>query len=254
MERLLTSGEVQKILKVDRTTIYRMAEQGRLPAIKVGKQWRFPAEKIEAWLRQRERGTETAVFPTPSLTPTTELANLLPHACVKIILDTFAELLGVMLVITDLKGNPVTEISHPSGLFRFLQQHPQGWQNCLQSWQKLGEEIELDPQFHQTHLNLLYARSLIRIGNELKGMVIAGCIAPDQWPPDQEQIEAIARELEISPDQLQPHLSEVYFLTAEQRQQVLTYLQRIANIMAHIVNERKELVERLNTIAQLAVL
>ena len=31
---------------VDRSTIYRMAEDGRLPAVKIGRQWRFPAGPI----------------------------------------------------------------------------------------------------------------------------------------------------------------------------------------------------------------
>ena len=43
---MLTAREVQDLLQVDRSTIYRMAEDGRLPAVKVGKQWRFPPEEI----------------------------------------------------------------------------------------------------------------------------------------------------------------------------------------------------------------
>ena len=38
----LTTGDLQGLIKVDKPTIYRMAEGGRLPAIKVGRQWRFP--------------------------------------------------------------------------------------------------------------------------------------------------------------------------------------------------------------------
>ena len=51
MTDLLTTSEVQQILSVDRTTIYRMVESGRLPAIRVGKQWRFSRPEIERWLR-----------------------------------------------------------------------------------------------------------------------------------------------------------------------------------------------------------
>ena len=47
MADLLTTNQVQTLLKVDRTTIYRMVEQGRLPAIRVGKQWRFSRPEIE---------------------------------------------------------------------------------------------------------------------------------------------------------------------------------------------------------------
>ncbi len=47
---LLTALEVQQLLHIDRSTVYRMAEDGRLPAIRVGRSWRFPADRIEAML------------------------------------------------------------------------------------------------------------------------------------------------------------------------------------------------------------
>jgi excisionase family DNA binding protein len=49
MSEMLTAKEMQDLLQVDRSTIYRMAESGKLPAIKVGKQWRFPSEQVDSW-------------------------------------------------------------------------------------------------------------------------------------------------------------------------------------------------------------
>ncbi|MCA9925804.1 MAG: helix-turn-helix domain-containing protein, partial [Anaerolineales bacterium] len=43
MAEMLTAKDIQALLQVDRSTVYRMAEAGRIPAIKVGRQWRFPA-------------------------------------------------------------------------------------------------------------------------------------------------------------------------------------------------------------------
>ena len=54
MSQMLTAKEIQSLLDVDRSTVYRMAEDGRLPAIKVGRQWRFPAQKIEDWLGEQQ--------------------------------------------------------------------------------------------------------------------------------------------------------------------------------------------------------
>ena len=48
VRELLTATQVQNILHVDRSTVYRMAESGRVPAIRVGEQWRFPADEILA--------------------------------------------------------------------------------------------------------------------------------------------------------------------------------------------------------------
>src|SRR3989304_7971 len=46
----LTTRDLQDLIRVDKSTIYRMAEDGRIPAVKIGRQWRFPADKVEAWL------------------------------------------------------------------------------------------------------------------------------------------------------------------------------------------------------------
>jgi len=49
-ENLLTIEEVANYLHVGRNTIYRFLAQRRLPAFKVGNQWRFQSKMIEAWL------------------------------------------------------------------------------------------------------------------------------------------------------------------------------------------------------------
>ena len=50
MTEMLTAKDMQTLLQVDRSTIYRMAEAGQLPAVKVGKQWRFPGDLVEDWI------------------------------------------------------------------------------------------------------------------------------------------------------------------------------------------------------------
>jgi excisionase family DNA binding protein len=47
---MLTAQQVQDLLDVDASTVYRMAGDGRLPAVRIGRQWRFPAAAIEALL------------------------------------------------------------------------------------------------------------------------------------------------------------------------------------------------------------
>jgi len=55
-EQLLTLEEVAEYLNVDRFTVYRLLAQKQLPAFKVGNQWRFKREMIEAWLMQNAIG------------------------------------------------------------------------------------------------------------------------------------------------------------------------------------------------------
>ena len=53
-QRYLSIGEVARRFGVNRTTVYRLAKQGRLPAFKVGNQWRFSEVRLEQWIADRE--------------------------------------------------------------------------------------------------------------------------------------------------------------------------------------------------------
>jgi PTS system nitrogen regulatory IIA component len=249
MTDMLTAKDMQILLQVDRSTIYRMAEAGRIPAIKIGKQWRFPGDRVEDWLGARAGLAQLPGQPTTS----DNLADLLPLDCVQLILDTFADALGVMLVVTDMDGKPVTEVSHRCGLFAAINKIPNAVQKCIESWRNLGQAIELEPKFKPSHLGLLCARAFIRVGTELKGMVVIGDIAPQQWPPSVEQTQQIAAEFGLKPAIITPHLDEVFYLDETKRAQVLLFAQRIANIIAHIVTERNSFMNKLNAIQQLAM-
>ena len=50
MEELITIQQLANYLKVDRFTVYRLVTQKRIPAFKVGGQWRFKQEMIDSWL------------------------------------------------------------------------------------------------------------------------------------------------------------------------------------------------------------
>lgn len=257
MSEMLTAKEMQSLLQVDRSTIYRMAESGRLPAIKVGKQWRFPVDKVESWFQNQMTVQVKPIdgeITAPDNAQEHDLASLLPLECVQLIQGTFAELLDVMLVVTDLDGNPITQPSHACGLFQAVSEVPQALQKCIRSWREMAIAIDIEPQFSRSHLGLLCARALIPVGSELKGMVIAGCVAPGEWPPSTAGVEQMATEFGVDSDQIESHIDEVHYLSSEERERVLDTLQRIANIVAHIVYERKTLVSRLAAIADLTTL
>jgi len=48
----MTTGEVARYLRVDKYTIYRLVAKGKLPAFKVGNQWRFKRSILERWLNK----------------------------------------------------------------------------------------------------------------------------------------------------------------------------------------------------------
>jgi len=49
-ENLLSADQVARYLKVDKFTVYRLVSQKKIPAFKVGNQWRFNRKLIDAWL------------------------------------------------------------------------------------------------------------------------------------------------------------------------------------------------------------
>ena len=66
-EVFLTTEEVLEYLQVNLRTVYRLIKAGKIPAVRVGRQWRFRKRDIDAWLdSQRPRGVER---PTGVVTP-----------------------------------------------------------------------------------------------------------------------------------------------------------------------------------------
>ncbi|HYM22119.1 MAG TPA: response regulator [Vicinamibacterales bacterium] len=65
-ETFLTTEEVLEYLQVNLRTVYRLIKAGKIPAVRVGRQWRFRKRDIDAWLdSQRPRGGGRA---TPAAT------------------------------------------------------------------------------------------------------------------------------------------------------------------------------------------
>ena len=51
IENLMTVKEVSALLRVSPQTLYKMLEQGNIPAVKVGSQWRFDRTQIRDWIQ-----------------------------------------------------------------------------------------------------------------------------------------------------------------------------------------------------------
>lgn len=56
-DTVMTIAELSKYLKISRSTLYKLAQEGKLPAQKVGRHWRFHREAVDEWLRQGNRPT-----------------------------------------------------------------------------------------------------------------------------------------------------------------------------------------------------
>lgn len=52
---ILTVHEVARFLRVPKSTVYKLARVGQIPASKIGKHWRFTRSDIQSWMHDRSR-------------------------------------------------------------------------------------------------------------------------------------------------------------------------------------------------------
>ncbi|MGB7979175.1 MAG: helix-turn-helix domain-containing protein [Candidatus Nanopelagicales bacterium] len=221
---LLTALEVQELLHIDRSTVYRMAEDGRLPALRVGRSWRFPADLIQALATS---GTDPAHVVASNAPTSPDARDAGPGAepgiaspspppahhrpmnedAAGAAVEVASDLLGVMMVVTDMAGQPLTEVTNPSGWFAAHAAEPGGLDQCVAEWRDLADHPDLTPEFRTGALGFQCARAFIRHGSALVGMVLAGGVSP-------------ALDPEVDPD--------LYHLDDSDRQRVLAALPRIA--------------------------
>ena len=69
-EAFLTTEEVLEYLQVNLRTVYRLIKAGRIPAVRVGRQWRFRKSDIDAWLEsQQPRSAKSSAPAARTSTP-----------------------------------------------------------------------------------------------------------------------------------------------------------------------------------------
>lgn len=207
---LMSARDVESLLGIDKSTVYRMAYDGRLPAVKVGRQWRFLAEPIRGMLdgagfelAPAARSLRAPSFPTLSVA---DAPRLQP------VIEVAADLLGVMMVVTDMEGIPATKVANPCPWFVDRQEDPAILDACVKDWHAFADEREFAPAFRVGPHGFECARALVREGNQLVGMVLAGGIAPGDLASGAPRDGA----------------DGLYHRTAEERTALLAALPRIA--------------------------
>lgn len=56
---LITIKQVAEFLNLAEKTVYRMANDGEIPAFKIGGSWRFKRSEVEGWLEQQRNKKAT---------------------------------------------------------------------------------------------------------------------------------------------------------------------------------------------------
>ncbi len=52
-DELLTAAETCRYLKISARTLYRYIQDRRMPAFKLGKEWRFVRSDLQQWIRSQ---------------------------------------------------------------------------------------------------------------------------------------------------------------------------------------------------------
>lgn len=236
MTDLLTTRQVQDLLKVDRITVYRMLNDGRLKGVKIGQQWRFPSSEVERLLSGAPASAATGNAPVRAF----------PTHCVQTIQSLFSAIGQVGALVIDVAGQPLTEPSSACRFCALVQSTPQGLAACRQSWRQFAAAGEGEAL--TCHAGLQYSRAPILDNAERIGWFLAG---PFQPAPGADPA-ALAGGAEIAPADLREAAAELP--ASADRAHMRAWPQQASAAIQAILNERSGLMQRLKNIAEISQL
>jgi excisionase family DNA binding protein len=248
MPELLTTKQLQDLLKIDRVTVYRMLNSGRLKGVKIGNQWRFPQSEIDRLL-----GDEPVKIASEQQND--ELTDF-PTECVHNVQEIFAGILGIGAVTVSLDGDPLTDVTYSNPFCKLMLACPSGRKACMDSWKKMTEQSKLQPPFLTCHAGLNYLRSPIEFNDQVTAWLIAGQFQLNQSEPDVEdaKITSIADKHNLSFSDLKAAYQKVPLLKPPQMSKVQEWTPKVAGTVQSILCERSDFMDRLQRIAELSAI
>ena len=253
MDDLLTTRQVQDILKVDRITIYRMLQDGRLKGVKIGQQWRFPNGEVDRLL---SNSPATHVNHAQSGQPAGSFqheASDFPTHCIQTIQDLFSNVAQVGALVIDTNGIPLTDASSPCRFCQILWENPSALQACQASWKSFIEQSQDGSKYFPCFAGLQYITAPIRDQGELVGLFLAG---PFYWQPpnlneETERLNRLANLHQLPLDSLLESARSIPVIPAVQHERAASWPVSAAHSIETILFERKSFMSRLQQIASL---
>ena len=246
MTILLTTRQIQELLKIDRVTVYRMVSDGRLKGIKFGNQWRFTQEEVDRIL-----GRESAKAEEQNLEePVTDF----PADCVEKLQEVFAGILGIGAMTTTLEGEPLTQIHYANPFCKLMISNPKSFEACRRSWRKIALRPTREPPFMVCHAGLRYIRSVIEMSNQPVAILITGqfYINPPNSEREAIRLQDLADCYQIPLDQLRKTAQKIPVLKRTQQKKVQEWAPKVAMTVQSMLCERSDLMSRLQRIANLS--
>jgi excisionase family DNA binding protein len=251
VDDFLTTKQLQALLQVDRVTIYRMLSDGRLHGFKVGGQWRFARQEIEAWLQQQQSQLNGSDKPLPAGRPTASSSHVLPLSCVQAIQDVCAEALDIAAVTIDLDGHPLSGISNSSQYCSLILASDEGQRRCAAAWRQAG-----DSQAHRCHAGLLCVSAPIQVSGQRVAFT-AGCqfdaeAHGDAGQPVCAKMPMVAADLNLDERDLRTAADSLRVSPEAHLRRISRLIVRVADTFSDIGNERFALLSRLQDIAEMS--
>jgi excisionase family DNA binding protein len=251
VDDLLTTKQLQDLLQVDRITIYRMLNDGRLRGFKVGGQWRFSRQEIEGWLQEQQAGLDEAQIVAPPAGSITSSPETLPLSCIQAIQSVCAEALGIAAVTTDLEGKPLADISNSCKFCSLVLSTGEGRRRCAAAWKLANEQ-----RVHTCHAGLLCVTAPIEVSQQLVAISV-GCQFAVQpagttvqgW---ENNLGALAHELGLGESDLRATAGSVRIIPEGELPRIVRLLLRVASTFSEIGEERLSLLSRLQHIAEMS--
>lgn len=246
MTELLTTRQVQNLLKVDRITIYRMLQDGRLKGVKIGQQWRFPLNEVERLLNGESPTEEAGPAATPASAP-------LPVHCLQTVQNLFSGVSQVGGLMITPEGEPVTALSGDCQLCRMMQSRPSGSRACRESWKRMAVGCAAGEREFTCHAGLNYLAAPIRDGETLAGWLLAGQIrlANPVAEEQSERMQELAKAHALPASAVLEAARQAPLIPSEKHALLHTWVTSAATAMESIMQERAGFIERLQQIANL---
>jgi excisionase family DNA binding protein len=246
MSELLTTKQLQELLKVDRITVYRMLNDGRLKGLKIGNQWRFSQSEIDRLMGEERKDVESESGD--------EALTDFPSDCVSKVQEIFAGIIGIGAITVTLRGDALTEPTYSNPFCALMLASSSGRQACQASWRKIALRTTGEPPFQICHAGLCYQRAIINLNDQPAAWLVAGqfYINPPDRDQEKERLEQMASRHNIPLSQLTEAAWKIPVLKKYQQEQVQEWTPRVASTINSILCERSDLMNRLQRISDLS--
>ena len=244
MSDYLTAKQVIELLRIDRTTLYRMIKENRIKGIKVGSQWRFFSSDVNAIMNGKSNDSSPANEP---------LKEVLPIHCIQPIQEVFSDIIGVTALTTDSEGMPITEISNSCNFCNMIMSTESGKAACHNSWKNLKFSNDGNPVFNTCHAGLKYSGASIKLENTEVAKLITGQYFVSKPNADfNKKIKSLAQNFGLNGKELLTAADKVKVIDERTKSVMAKWLLKIAGSFEHMAIERKELLSKLKNIAEIS--